>query len=227
MKCAVITPIGPGHIDIYGRQCVPSIRLATESGMGLFSDVKIISIDDSHGLLGRSLARNTAVEKAHNAACEWIFFLDADDILHPEAFIAAEKYLRDFDAVWGLIVEAPHNDICSFKIRPKQATAITEYKKLLQIDPFLSLQMGHFVKTEVARELPFDTEMDCAEDFDYYLRVWKNHKCAKVEDVFFVNIRGNHSTGPRSSGPRDWVIGVNKVLAEARADFREDQNIKK
>ena len=75
MKCAVITPIGPGHIDIYALQCATSIKLAAESGMGLFSDVKIISIDDSHGLLGRSLARNMAVEKAHNAACEWCFFL--------------------------------------------------------------------------------------------------------------------------------------------------------
>ena len=223
MKCAVITPIGPGHIDIYALQCATSIKLAAESGMGLFSDVKIISIDDSHGLLGRSLARNMAVEKAHNAACEWCFFLDADDILHPDAFIAVGKYLRDFDAIWGLIVEAPYNDISSFKFRPKQATTITEYKKLLQVDPFLSLQMGHFVKTEVARKFPFDTQMDCAEDFDYYLRVWKSHKCAKVEDVFFINVRGNHSTGPRSSGPRDWVLGVNKLFVEARADFQDDR----
>ena len=84
-----------------------------------------------------------------------VFFLDADDILHPDAFIAAGKYLRDFDAIWGLIVEAPYNDISSFKFRPKQATTITEYKKLLQVNPFLSLQMGHFVKTEVARSTSF------------------------------------------------------------------------
>jgi hypothetical protein len=76
--------------------------------------------------------------------------------------------------------------------------------------------MGHFVKREVAIKLPFNEEMNTGEDWDYYLRLWRDHDCIKIREPLMLNRRGMHSTGPRSATGRDWTIAVNKMIEEAR-----------
>ena len=217
MKCGVVTPIGPGHTDTYQNQCVPTIQTAYETGSGAFEDVVIIPVDDTSGTLGRSRARNIGVNEAAKLNCDWIFFLDADDLLHSMAFIAVQNYLKDLDGIWGQIVEAPYSDLDAVKVRENQTISIRKYNDLLQIDPFYSLQMGHFVKVELASEFPFNEDLNTGEDFDYYLRIWNKYNCEKVDEIFFINVRGNHSTGPKSANGRDWRINVEKLISEARA----------
>ena len=159
----------------------------------------VIPIDDTEGKLGRSKARNIAVRMAK---AEWVYFLDADDLMHKDAK-KAEKY-QDYIGIWGLINDG--------KVRIPQVRNV-DLKTLIQHEPTQTLQMGHFLRREVALENPFDEDMDCGEDFKHYLNIWSKYKCVKIPWTLFVNRRGNHSTGPRSANGRDWRTAVTSLQA--------------
>ena len=67
LKCAIITPVGPGHEPLY-QQCIESAARAYAHSKGCFTDIVSIKIDDSEGKLGRSQARNMGVKQAAEQA---------------------------------------------------------------------------------------------------------------------------------------------------------------
>ena len=176
-------PVGPGH-EALALDAQDSVRNAFEHGRGAFTALEIIVIDDTAAQLGRSQARNNGVASALAAGADWIFFLDADDIMDANAFAAATPYLAGHDAVWGAIAELA-DDEESGVLREEQLPEIRGIEPLLSCDPYGLLQIGHFVKTAVALAHPFDTALDAGEDFDYYLRVWAKHKCIKIAQPLF------------------------------------------
>lgn len=212
MKCAVVTPVGPGH-ELYALDAEESVHAARATGCGPFAEILFIRVDDTRGAMGRSEARNRGVQLAHDAGAEWIFFLDADDILCPRAFEYAAPHLARFDAVWGAIYELG-DDEESGVLRPGQVLAITRIDELLSNDPFITVQIGHFVKTSVALATPFDTRLDAGEDFDYYLRVWSRFNCVKVPQPFFYNRRHTYAGGPRAATDADWRMAVERIVRE-------------
>jgi hypothetical protein len=210
MKLDIITPVGPGHEELVHR-AAGSIQIAKEHSVGLFEDIDLIAIDDTKGQLGRSQARNLAVA---DSKADWIFFLDADDLMHPEAFKNLSLFfddMRDADAVWGKIVEYKEGNL----LERYQVPEITSLQSLIKNDPYLTLQMGHFVKTDVAKEHPFKEDMNTGEDWEYYLRLWKKHNCIKIDAPFMCNVRGEHSTGPRSANGAQWREVVEKLIGDA------------
>jgi len=219
LSCAVITPIGPGHEEIYRTRCAPSIEYAIKMGLGPFQSVTAFPVWDDAGVLGRSVARNQGVAKAAAGGYDWVFFLDADDVLHGDAFLEVASYIEDYDAIWGAIIEANSADLSNVKYRDNQIAQIDSLQTLVTHDPFLTIQMGHFVRASVAIKYPFDSAMNAGEDFKYYLQLWGNEACVKVNSVFFVNIRGSHSTGPRSASAQDWRASVTDQLRVARANL--------
>lgn len=213
MKCAIITPVGPGHEPWY-EICRKSIEAAWNYDHGPFDGLDVIPMWDLEGAHGRSARRNDGISQARREGCEWIFFLDADDQLHAEAFARFAAHVDTHDAVWGTICEATL-DPPKVRMRPGQLRGTDDIRDILRTDPFLSLQMGHFVRAECAAAVGFDTAMNVGEDFKYYLKIWKRFRCAKVEDVFFINVRGAHSVGPRSGDGRAWRSAATKQLQQA------------
>jgi SAM-dependent methyltransferase len=220
LSCAIITPVGPGHVDTFETMCLPSIKLAIENDAGPFNQIDCIPIYDVDGSMGRSKARNVGVKQANSAGYEWVFFLDADDILYDEAFSSVNTLVNRFDAIWGPIVETSFKNLENAKVRNNQIALIDSYETLISHDPFLTLQMGHFVKTSIAVQHPFDEDMDTGEDFKYYIEIWKNNNCVKSNHPLFVNVRGNHSVGPRSANGAAWRSAVEAQLELAKADFK-------
>jgi len=211
MKCAVITPVGPGHKTLY-RQCQHSIQAAVDQNKGPFEEVVLLPVDDLEGKLGRSAARNIGIQEAAKRECEWLFFLDADDIMLADTFSVITPYLADYDAVWGNIAEIePGGEQAVLRI--PQVLTIASLQELIVFDPFYTIQMGHFVKTAVAMQHLFDETMDCGEDFKYYLNIWSRYKCRKIQQPLFVNRRGLHSQGIRSATGRQWRLAVEQLLA--------------
>jgi len=210
MKCAVIIPVGPGH-EYLAEDSVDSVRDAFAKDPGPFSEMTVIRIDDTQGVLGRSAARNKGVADARAQGADWIFFLDADDLMDPGAFGVMGGYHADFDAVWGLICELSENEE-TYTVRHGQLPSIDRLEQLLANDPALTLQMGHFVRAGIAAETPFNVTLNCGEDFDYYLRLWTRYRCRKVATPLFINRRGFHSTGPRSATGRQWREAVQSIL---------------
>jgi tetratricopeptide (TPR) repeat protein len=208
--CAIVTPVGPGHEQLY-RECLTSVETSFAEKKGNFSGIIPIRIDDPEGKLGRSKARNIGIREAAEQNVDWIFFLDADDIMAPSAFEYVSPYLETYDAIWGSIwtIEREEHTACE---RPHQLPFLYNIGEVLSYDPFVTLQMGHFVKTPAALSTLFDEFLDTGEDFDYYLRVWEKYACIKIPLPFFYNQRGFHSHGPRSATGVEWSQQVEKII---------------
>lgn len=219
MKCAVITPVGPGHEEAY-QVCLNSIEAAWNYGHGPFNALEIIPMWDLEGQHGRSARRNSGIGEALALGCDWLFFLDADDLMNMGAFAAFAKYCDRYDAVWGNICENVFGSD-QIKLRENQLVATERMEDILVSPPYLTLQMGHFVRAECAASVGFDTTMDTGEDFKYYLGLWSRFRCAKVAEVFFINRRGAHSTGPRSADGAQWNRAVERVVL----DYCRDREI--
>ena len=216
-RCAIVSPVGPGHEKLY-LQAERSIRDACVRGAGPFREVIPFRLDDTQGKYGRSRARNFAEEEAHRQGIEWLFFLDADDLLVPDVFVQVQPYLDQYDAIWGQIYSFADGSHQAER-REGQLGLTDRFADVLNCDPFLSLQMGHFVRTSVARQYPFNEQMDAGEDFDYYLRVWSEQRCIKLDVPLFANRRGRHSSGPRSANGQQWMQVVHPLLQQYRQRF--------
>ena len=213
LRLAVVTPVGPGHAELYA-QCRASVNAAWRYSRGPFTALDLIAVDDGKGELGRSRARNLGIERAAAAGADWLFFLDADDLMVEGALDAVTPYVADHDAVWGMILGLSPTETHPH-LRIPQIVSMTTIEELLVFDPFLTLQMGHFVRTAAAQALRFDEAMDAGEDFDYYLRLWSKHRAIKVAREFFINRHARHSTGPRAASATDWGRAVRgRQLAE-------------
>ncbi len=214
-SCCVITPVGPGHQTL-AEEARRSVAAAAAADPGPFATIDVLTLDDTKARHGRSNRRNTGIEIAAERGFDWLFFLDADDLMVEQAFSFMTGLHRAYDAVWGLIFEMGVNG--APRLRAGQATTLSSLGDLLAHDPYLTLQMGHFVRTEVARQIKFDPEMDCGEDFKYYLSVWLDHRCIKIKRPFFLNRRGRHSVGPRSATGAMWRPAVERTTLAFRID---------
>ena len=153
-EVTIIIPIGPGHASIV-EDAYASVIRASENP-GAFDDIKIGIIDDTEGKMGRSKARNTAVAKSSS---DWIFFLDADDLLLDSAFANVEPHLGH-DAIWGLICELRPDGNLLYRTQQFELNNYNDDEKgYLRHDPFTTCQMGHFVKRDAFEG--FDESLTC------------------------------------------------------------------
>lgn len=158
--------------------------------------------------MGRSAARNHAIKESK---ADWLFFLDADDLMHPNAMYNLKVFLgipdnKDLSAVWGKILE--EREGCF--LERYQIPEISKIETLLEIDPFYTLQMGFFVKRPC---MPFfDEDMNTGEDWKAYLEIWSKHKCRKQSLPFMINRRGRHSVGIRAATGREWMTAVSDLI---------------
>jgi FkbM family methyltransferase len=212
MKVGFVMPIGPGH-EMLAEDAQDSIAEAYARHPGPFSAYELIVMDDTQGRVGRSASRNLGVTRAVAQGCDWVFFLDADDLLHPDAFRTAQAAIEQgYDAVWGAICELAADE-SGWSLRAGQLETIAGVADILSNEPQRTLQIGHFVRAALAARLPFAEDLDCGEDFDYYYRVWSSARCTKLRAPLFINRVGMHSTGPRSATGRQWREAVEAMIA--------------
>lgn len=210
----IITPVGPGHADLFTSSCAPSVEQARAYGMGPFDSVTHLMMDDTEGKFGRSARRNSAIAQAQAAGSDWVFFLDADDIMTPNAFEAFGRVIAaepDLDVVWGLICTLDAGGEPT--LREDQSERLDSREAFLACPPYAAVQIGGFMLTDVVARYGFDAAMDTGEDYKLYCQLWQNHRCAKRPEIFFVNVRGQHSTGPRSATGIDWSHETNRQWA--------------
>ena len=215
MICSIITPVGPGHADLFASSCGPSVEQAKQYNMGPFSEVRHLMMDDTAGQFGRSARRNEAIENAREAGSDWVFFLDADDVMTPNAFEAFGRVIAeepDLDVVWGLICTFDEGDDPS--LREEQAERLDTRVDFLSVPPYAAVQIGGFYRTQAVARFGFDETLNTGEDYTLYCQLWEHCRCAKRAEIFFINRRGLHSTGPRSATGLDWSIATNQLWAE-------------
>jgi hypothetical protein len=210
-KLAIIIPIGPGH-DVVAKHAALSVQQAAVYGSGPFAQVDLIPMDDRAGN-GRSKARNAGLARAiESKQSDWIFWLDADDFLDTRALARMDSHLLDsYDCVWGRITTQAG-------YRQNQVTPLC-YKDMIDNDPFYTLQMGFFCRASVAQQELWNEEMDCGEDYELFLRLWRSYRCTKVSWPLHLHRGGHHSTGPRSATGRQWVESVHAQRMAAQAAY--------
>lgn len=219
MKCGIITPIGPGHRALFEQSCRASVERAMGYSKGPFDEIVHYAMDDGEGRHGRSNRRNAAIVQALSDGVEWLFLLDADDVLAPNAFETFGRRIAEepeIDALWGLICE--YDDDGEPQLRNGQAETLDSYADFLATAPYLAVQIGAFIRTSKLASIGFDETMDTGEDYKLYLQLWKNAVCRKRPEIFFINRRGQHSTGPRSASGQDWNRVVDRLWADAVSD---------
>lgn len=207
----VVIPVGPGHKEL-AQGAAESVHMAAMLGRGDFTRVRIVLKDDTSGTLGRSEARNKAVAESD---AEWIYFLDADDVVTPPLFESVVGHLDAYDAIWGKFGEL--HGLCLME--RFQTWGFSTYDALLSLSAHTSVKIGHFVRRAVALDNPFNVTMNAGEDWDYYLRVWKRYRCIKLGGpVVYAKRKGQHSTGPRAATGADWNKSVAEQMAKARQE---------
>ncbi len=193
MKLAVITPVGPGHEGI--------LPLAVMSVMHLesycFDQITHVIVRDIDGKLGRSKARNLGMIDA-----DWYFFLDADDIILPDATRFVLSCGEEITAIFGAVLI--NGRVISQNLWPCRLEHIYEYGGLG------TLSMGCFVRADVAREVRFDETLDKGEDFDFYLRLPNFYKVKPP--LVSINNKILSAGGPRGYEELDWLATVREVV---------------
>ena len=256
--CTVIIPIGPGHMQLAEQAMASVVGavaagkgafdqvyvVAGDDGRGeigrsaarnqMVAGVPAASVEDPFAEGGRAAAApwmGVFGERADEAAAfasEWLFFLDADDLMcgpdvyGESAFEVVAPYLADWDCVWGTIHEFHQGGQI---MRRKQVDRITTRAAYVKTPAALSCQMGHFVRREAfLRVGGFDEKLDVCEDVDLYLREWEHLRCIKQEKPLFLNRRGAHSWmqpktdagGRKVHTGREWSMRAEEMLKEAR-----------
>ncbi len=240
MECTVIIPIGPGH-EALAEKALQSVILASQAGMGRFENIHVVMGDDTKGQRGRSATRNALItgdpgaftfstapqtETPDTTRSEWLFFLDADDLMcspavyGESAFEVVAPYLENYDCVWGTIHEV-HSDHQILK--RKQVDYMTKYEAYVKTPAMLSCQIGHFARR--ATFPGFDEDVDVCEDVRLYLQEWKHLRCIKQEKPLFLNRRGAHTwmanveSERKLSTGREWSMEADRLLKEARKEL--------
>lgn len=253
LTCTVIIPVGRGHQEL-AQQALQSV-IAASQDPGPFETINVVLGDDPENKRGRSAVRNACVRGAPHEngdgrseiiaepwmmvfssgdslsqafMSDWLFFLDADDMLCSaatygmSAFKVVERYVEDYDCIWGTIHELHKNgDV----LKRRQTDRITTYKAFIKTPPTLACQMGHFVRRE--KFLGFDESLDVCEDVDLYVREWKSLRCIKQEKPLFLNRRGFHTwmqpseDGRMTHTGREWSVRAEEMMKAAREELEQ------
>jgi len=209
LDLAVITPVGPGHEDVWCKAWASvdeAVKERPDIGWGMFTEA-----DSGEG---RSAVRNRLVERARGRGAEWLFFLDADDEMLPEAVSVWRRHAALYDAIWGSIKTNTEG------VRDGQEYPMT-YGRIVHGHPARTINIGFFIKAD--KMVEFDEGMDCGEDYKAYLELWhpdSGVKCYKSNTPIYLNNRGNHSTGPRAKTGRDWRLAVERLQREAAQEMK-------
>ena len=222
MKCAVVVPARPGD-ELYALDARDSVQAASAASRGPFAEIVHIAIDDRAGKLGPARARNEGIDLARRADAEWIFLLDARDVLGIDAFASVTDKVDRYDAIWGGIHELA-DDEAGGVLRPGQLLEIRRIDDVLANDPLNTLQTGHFVKTAVALATPLDADLGAGADFDYFLRLWRNYRCIKIpQPLYYERIDGTRGGVPGFSA-EEWRAAARHAICACcvALDFRAE-----
>lgn len=164
-----------------------------------FESVQQVVIDDTKGTIGRSAARNVGM--SYHA--DWYFFLDADDMMEPDA-LSRNDFLSP--ATFGAI-RLDGFDRVYFNYWP------CGWKEIVKYGATGTLSMGFFCRADVARSLRFNEDMNAGEDFDFYLRLPSFTKIKEPLVRIGYNIKSAH--GPRGYDDLDWTKVCNDIIRKA------------
>lgn len=210
MKLAVITGVGPGHEKTVDR-AIRSVNDAISRG-SMFSHVKHTIIEDHRGLLGCPGAKNAGIDASPDA--DWFFFLDADDLMEPDALLLNNP---DTTATFGSVKLSG--------VRNYKNVYPCTFREIAIHGAGGTLTMGFFCRADFARAHKFEDTDELTDDFKFYLSLPSFVKLDKPICTTCVDVPS--SVGPRRIGAdkADWTGACNKLIREAFERNSEKFNV--
>lgn len=171
----------PERIIVVDDCARPPVRLARHD---------VVSVLSATQHIGRSAARNWA---ARSTDTEWLYFLDADDMLEPTA-------IADFKS---LLHHSPDIIYADYQYLDQQGVKQVVEKKMFTRRPtdcHNYYNIGMFVKRERFELIGgFDDDMAMAEYWDFFLRYTANEKVRIMKHTRpFFTARQNASVSPNA-----------------------------
>lgn len=201
MKLRIITGLGPGHESLI-EQCRASVATASQRP-GRFTGIEHVVIDDTKGVLGCAGAKNKAMEPP---GVDWFFFLDADDVIEPDAL-----EMNNFDDVATFGAIKLQSKFASWKnVHP------CTWRDVAIHGAGGTLIMGCFCRADIASAMRFDADDDLTDDFEFFLRL---PSFTKVPSPLITKRVGTSAAGPRRIGHKeaDWTGRCNEMIRRAVA----------
>lgn len=203
MRLAVIIPVGPGH-EKAACAAQASVGAAWVNRNPAWSFVRVAVVDDREGQKGRSAARNEGISACRES--DWIFLLDADDLMMPETLMIPMPQGKD--ALFG-----PAHALYWPKHRErKPAKHLTTepprtWGELMRQGPVQSYMMGNFYRAEALRNHLFREDLDHGEDWEHHLSFIAKHDWAVAD----VPLALADNTTPSAGGPRGGAVDWGKA----------------
>jgi glycosyltransferase involved in cell wall biosynthesis len=153
-------------------------------------DARVRLVRQDNG--GVSAARNCGIRASRG---EWVVFLDADDLLHPQAFRVYEDILRRFPRsaiVAGGYIRVPNGALSTFKPPPRNEGA--EYRLITDLPTEILTSGMVFYTSSIAisrrmleqLEVWFPIGELVGEDLDLWLRVAERADIAYSSDFVAI-----------------------------------------
>lgn len=163
--------------------------------------LKLIQLEEN---FGAAHARNVGVEQSN---CEWILFMDSDDIAHPTLVEELETYLDDLNKKSNekeyFLVHPNYRHIDENGVVVDELQFGRQYKKeealgFLLLRNTIATTSGVLVSRELFQRVGgFNTNYRYSEDWDLWLRISEHSGIAHI-DKYLVDIR-RHSNNLSAS----------------------------
>lgn len=211
-KLTVITPVGPGHANVANEARASVTEAARFSDY--FTQVDHLLIDDSRGELGRSCARNQGILQTD---AEWIFLLDADDLMLRDALCWFEPPKDDSCvAIFGSIYiqvladkafEGSYKQGDNYVMNAliAQHPLTRGWEDLINSDVIGTISMGAFFRRDALLDNLFLESLNAGEDFEFYLNLFSKFNFRKQSSpLVLARTKVPSAVGPRGYEQLDW-----------------------
>lgn len=163
-----------------------------------FDDARIYPVSREHR--GISATRNECLALARG---EFVAFMDADDLCHPERLAIQVAHLRNnprlgMAGTWADCVDEHGRPAPPFRITPP-AGDISLRLRLLSENPFTN--GSAMFRRLCAGDLAFQPELDPTEDYDFWLRFAERNRIGNVPRFLYTHRRHAASASHRSGVP--------------------------
>ena len=232
MYIAFLIPVGPGHQKLV-QDAMTSI-LDASWPKGWRHDV--FTFDDTAGQFGRSFGRNALAERATREGADWLFFIDADDLLDPDAMVWVQDAITrrpELEAIWGQITRQRAwrgGDGLVQRLEVMRSdddvAPISDFASLLDLPGHSTLRVGNLLVPELFDRVGgFIDRLDVGEDHEFHYATAAHAKAFEKVAAPLVWIR---TWLEGASGPRGYVKGdprlvQHRSLGERVAQYWRDR----
>jgi glycosyltransferase involved in cell wall biosynthesis len=172
---------------------------------------------------GGNAARNRGISEA---ACEYVAFLDSDDVWHPTKLAKQVNFLTSHPGYGAVYTGLREVDVEKGTVLVESAHRYPQGDLLdaLLVRDVTAPTSTYMVRRDVLVDLGgFDTELAARQDWDMWIRVAQKTKIGRVPEAL-VDLR--HHSGPRTASDPTRELRAHARILEKYAALRRERGFR-